>query len=274
MKPALSLNHVGSTSVLSLLVGLAFVHLMVAPLRGSDIRESMESFRSGEKTIAVERFQPKADGKHPAILVLHGACGLTAHAKELRATCASLAEKGYATFLIHYFDRTGMKETSDVKEIKRHFLPWLVTIHDAVDYVARQAGVDRGRIGLLGFSLGAYLSLAAGCTKSEITAVVEVNGGLPAVLSGNAGKMPPVLIMHGEADKVVSVEEARSLEKLLKTHERSYEIILFKDQGHVLKGDALANATQRSLAFFSKHLSTVPRRGQRTAAIGEAGAER
>jgi carboxymethylenebutenolidase len=235
---------------------LAAMLLVAAPLPAATVRESTDTFRSAEKAIVVERFEPNAIGRHPAILVLHGSCGLTAHAKELRALSTSLAEKGYATFLVHYFDRTGTKETTDVKEIKKHFLTWLETVHDAVDYAARQDSVDSGRIGVVGFSLGAYLSLAAASTKAEpkIAAVVEVGGGLPAILADTAAKMPPSLIVHGEADKIVSVEEARSLEKLLKRHKRTYEIILYKDQGHVLQGDAVADATRRSLAFFAKHL--------------------
>jgi carboxymethylenebutenolidase len=256
---------------LGLLIGLASLHLMAVRLDGATIRESRDTFQSGGKAIVVERFEPQADGKHPAVLVVHGSCGMTVRAKELRAISTSLAEKGYATFLVHYFDRTGMKETSDLKEIKKHFMNWLLTIHDAVDYAARQDSVDRSRIGLLGFSLGAYLSLAAGCTKSDIAAVVEINGGLPAALSGTVVKMPPVLIVHGEADKVVPVEEARSLEKLLKTHERPYDIILFKDQGHILQGDAVADATQHSLAFFSKHLSTTTIAATRPASAPDEG---
>jgi carboxymethylenebutenolidase len=235
---------------------LSIAFLAAAPVNAG-VRESTETFRSAKKTITVERFEPEADGKYPAILVLHGSCGLTAHAKEMRALSSSFAEKGYATFLVHYFDRTGTTETTDVAEIKKHFLSWLLTIHDAVDYVARQDRVDRTRIGVIGFSLGAYLSLAAGCTKGDITAVVEVNGGLPAPLAGAVEKMPPVLIIHGEADETVSVEEARALEKRLKARERTHEIILFKDQGHVLKGEAADAATQRSLAFFTKHLATM-----------------
>jgi carboxymethylenebutenolidase len=250
------MNLAISSNLRRITVVLSIAFLAAAPVNAG-VRESTATFRSAKKSITVERFEPEADGKYPAILVLHGSCGLTAHAKEMRALSTSFAEKGYATFLVHYFDRTGTKETTDVEEIKKHFLSWLLTIHDAVDYVAEQDRVDRSRIGVIGFSLGAYLSLAAGCTKGDITAVIEVNGGLPVPLAGAVEKMPPVLIIHGEADKTVSVQEARALEKLLKTHERSYELVLFKDQGHVLTGDAAEAATRRSLAFFGKHLSSM-----------------
>jgi carboxymethylenebutenolidase len=91
-----------------------------------------------------------------------------------------------------------------------------------------------------------------------VAATVELFGYLPEEFCQHARRLPPTLIVHGGADRVVPVAKAQELAKLLKKHRRTYEIKIYERQGHlfgakVLDADVL-DAQQRALDFLAKHL--------------------
>lgn len=133
-------------------------------------------------------------------------------------------------------------------------MQWLETLRDAFSYVLAQPGVDPQRVGLLGFSLGGFLSLALATQEPRISAVAQLFGGLPEPFLPDAGKLPPVLILHGGRDTVVPVAEAEKLEALLKQHRIPFEIKIYSDQGHHFTGLAQIDALRRVVAFFRRYL--------------------
>jgi carboxymethylenebutenolidase len=99
----------------------------------------------------------------------------------------------------------------------------------------------------------AQVAVALTKESPRIAAVVNQSGGLPKILTGKVHQMPAILILHGEADKTVPVQEARSFEQLLKEHGRPYEVMIYKEEGHVFqKKAAQDDAVRRTLAFFDK----------------------
>jgi dienelactone hydrolase len=223
-------------------------------MRAADpVREETGSFESGGKTIKVERYEPADKGKHPAVLVLYGAGGMKVGGVVFRATARELARRGYVAVLVHYFDRTGT-DFGDAKTNVKEFATWLKTIGDAVTYTLELENVDKEHVGLLGFSLGAFLSLSEAVHDPRIGAVVEFFGGLPPALTDRIDKLPPTLILHGEEDRVVSVDEARKLEKLCKVNNRTYDIHIYPKSGHGFLGADGADAAKRTYEFFDKYL--------------------
>jgi carboxymethylenebutenolidase len=166
-----------------------------------------------------------------------------------------LAAQGFAVYVLHYFDRTGTTE-ADRETIFRHFPIWMKTLWDAVSFVSRQPHVDPQRIGLLGFSLGAYLSLSNAAIDSRVQAVVEFFGGLPKEMKFFMRRLCPILILHGSEDKTVPVEEAYHLQKVLEKKGIPYEMQVYADAGHGFSGEVWADASWRTLAFLKTHLSS------------------
>jgi carboxymethylenebutenolidase len=219
----------------------------------TEIRQSTGSFESQGKAIAVETFEPTTPGRHPAILVLHGAGGMDIGGPQFREFARELARRGYVAHIVHYFDQTGTVR-ADTPAIGRSFSTWMLTIGDALTAIAKQDNVDPDRLGLLGFSLGSYLSLSVASHDRRVSAVVEYFGGLPDVFAWNLKRFPPTLILHGDADPVVPVAEARKLEKLLESKKFPHESRIYPGQGHRFRGDDEQDAYQRSLRFFELHL--------------------
>jgi dienelactone hydrolase len=218
------------------------------------ITQSQLSFRTGGKDIRLDCFLPDGNGQRfPAVIGLHGSGG--GHAS-MADPASLLAEHGFAVYVLHYFDRTGTVEIEGLQTIFRHFPVWMKTLWDAVSFVANQPQVEPERIGVLGFSLGAYLALSASAIDSRVQAVVEFFGGMPKEMRFFTRRLCPVLILHGEEDKIVPVEEAYHLQQMLEKKQIAYEIQIYPGVGHGFSGEIWRDAGLRTLAFLEKHLAS------------------
>ncbi len=215
------------------------------------ITQSQLTFESGSKPIRLDAYLPDSPGKHPTVVALYGSGGGVAGMGE---PATMLAAQGFAVFVLHYFDRTGT-EFADKPTIFRNFPAWGKTLWDAISYVEQHDRVDATRIGLLGFSLGAYLALSVASVDPRVKAVVEFFGGFPKEMKLFMRRFCPVLILHGEADATVPVQEAYDLQKLLEKKEVPYEMRIYPGVGHGFDSKTWQDAGLRSLQFLKKHLA-------------------
>jgi carboxymethylenebutenolidase len=220
-------------------------------------------FQSGGKPIRLDAYLPTAvDGPVPAVIALYGAGGSVSG---MERYAGLLAAQGFAVYLLHYFDRTGtasadkptiVKQAIVKQKIMRNFPLWMKTLWDATSFVETQPPVDGKRIALLGFSLGAYLSLANSAIDHRVKAVVEFFGGMPKEMNLFTRRLCPVLILHGEADSTVPVEEAYQLQRLLEKKGIPYEIKIYPGAGHGFEDQTIwRDAGLRSLQFLQKYLA-------------------
>jgi carboxymethylenebutenolidase len=271
---------------------LTLLALLAAPAAADPGAEApktskvVDTFPSGKKAITVERFEPAAEGRYPAILLLHAVDGLEKpFGEQYRAAAQRFAEKRYVVVLVHYFDRTGadpktVKAVSELflkfamggevteqerQSIRVYFSAWTDTVRDAVAYTRKLPNVDGKRVGLVGFSMGAYLSLAVAAQEDlQLAAVVELFGALPDGMAAKVKQLPPTLIIHGDDDPVVKVEKARDLDRLLTDRKVPDEVRIYKGVGHVFLDDnnvltfkamlAALDAEEHTTAFLEKHL--------------------
>jgi carboxymethylenebutenolidase len=224
------------------------------------IAQSELTFQSGGKPIRLDAYLPETlDGPVPAVIALHGAGG---NVIGMEQYASLLAAQGFVVYVLHYFDRTGT-ESADKPTILRNFPLWMKTLWDAISFVETQPQVDGERIALLGFSLGAYLSLANSAIDHRVKAVVEFFGGMPKEMKLFMRRLCPVLILHGEADPTVPVEEAYQLQKLLEKKGIPYEIKIYPGTGHGFESEIWRDAGLQSLQFLRKYLA-APENGKPT----------
>jgi dienelactone hydrolase len=217
------------------------------------ISQSHLWFESGGRNIGLDCFLPTDNGrKFPAVIALHGSGG--GHIS-MAEPASLLAAQGYAVYVLHYFDRTGTTHVDGLATIARNYPAWMKTLWDAVGFIAGQPQVDAERIGLLGFSLGAYLSVSAASIDPRVKAVVEYFGGLPKEMKLFMRRLCPMLILHGDQDKTVPVEEAYHLQQVLAKRQIPYEMQIYPGVGHAFSGDVWTDAGLRTLVFFNKYLA-------------------
>jgi carboxymethylenebutenolidase len=217
------------------------------------VSESHITFGSGGKDIGLDSFLPQSSNNlFPAVISLHGSGGNHAGMSE---PARLLATEGFAMYVIHYFDRTNTTRVDSRSAILLHSPFWLKTLWDCVTFVSRQPNIDPDKIGLLGFSLGAYLSLTVAAVDSRIKAVVDFSGGLPREVKPFARRYCPVLILHGETDQTVPVQEAYDLQQALERSHTPYEMKIYTGVGHGFSGPAWQDATARTVRFLKTHLA-------------------
>ncbi len=207
------------------------------------------TYLSGGKQVAIDVFAPPTLGKYPAVVALHGSSGLysgSAHFPQM------LADRGFLVFLPHFFETTGTTWASPLT-IRDKFPTWTIAISDALDF-AQDHPQNNRCIGIVGFSLGAYLALSLGSQQSRVRAVVDFFGGMPDHFAEQVRHLPPVLILHGDRDTVVPVTEAHKLEALYRARQAPYEMKIYTNANHGFNGFDMLDAGQRTYFFLKKHL--------------------
>jgi dipeptidyl aminopeptidase/acylaminoacyl peptidase len=63
----------------------------------------------------------------------------------------------------------------------------------------------------------------------------------------------PLLIMHGGADKGVDPDQSLTLAQKLQKHRTTYELIIYAEDGHVLRNNQ-QDRDRRAVAWFRRFL--------------------
>lgn len=218
-----------------------------------DVNQTELSFESGGAQVRLDCYAPRNDGRRfPAVVGLHGSGG---GYPVVAGPARLLAAQGFAVYVLHYFDRTKTEWVSDRATILRLAPAWMKTVWDSVSFVSKQPHVDPDRLGLLGFSLGAYLSLAIASIDHRIKAVVDFFGGFPNEMKWFMRRFCPVLILHGEEDQTVPVSEAHAIRELAERKNVPYEIKIYPGVGHGFGPETMQDAGQRTLHFLNRYLT-------------------
>src|SRR5262249_13497229 len=175
------------------------------------------------------------------------------------------------TEYIEYYSQTDDVSSAQRAKMREYFPVWTGEIAAGIDAMERNPQIDRKRIGMMGYSRGAILSLATCVTKpGKVAAIVEYYGRPPPVLHPMAKNLPPPLILPGDADQIVPVLQAHQLDSLMSGAKRPHEIHIYPGANHAFNfqipvwynaADA-RDAWERSLNFFAQYL------GGKSAAAG------
>lgn len=233
----------------------------------------METFDNHGTKLPIEVFEPATAGTHPAVVIAYGTDGMTNGVGDLprsgdaiRDFAGKLTAAGYVVLIPDYFRRTGTRpgpEALEAATIPKNRDDWVEAIEDAMVYADGRAGTAKGRVGLLGLSLGGHMVLRAGKEAAAVKAraVVEFAGPTKIYgLGGGLGNMPPLQIHHGELDNVVGRDQTDDLDMALtvagKKKDTDYFILWYMKEGHVPFKDPMATdqAQRDTITFLKKHV--------------------
>ncbi len=210
-------------------------------------------FQSGGRSIRADRYEPTGAGPHPAILGLYGSGGTIFDGPEMQRVAASLARAGNAVYVVHYFNRTGTLAARD-GVMQENFETWLATVRDAVGWVQTERHSAQP-VGLYGYSLGAFLAVAAASNDPRVGAVAEQAGGVWNGKESRIGKMPPVLVIHGRQDTRVPFDKyAEPLIALLRRRGAAVETRIYPQESHRFTEAGMVQVRAQVPAFFARKL--------------------
>lgn len=130
----------------------------------------MNFIASDTETIMIEEnfvgklFKPKGKNNLPGLVVLGGSTGGFMWSEQIAAL---LSAKGYAAIALNYFDYQGdYGLPNELLEIPLEY------VENAIEYLRKHQDVNLNKIGILGISKGAELSLLIGSITSQRLAAV------------------------------------------------------------------------------------------------------
>ncbi len=226
-------------------------------------------FQSDGKPVEENHCVPAGEGPFPAVIILHGSGARDFGTEDYEAMCSKLADAGYYGEFIEYYSQTDAVSPGDLDGMHRNYPIWLNEIHSGVAALKKNPTVNSRKIGLMGFSLGAYLAVDYGATyPDEVSAIVEYYGGLSPELYPRVAMLPPVLILHGDIDRMVPVSQARDLDAAMTKAGRPHEMKIYPGAEHAFnfpsafmwyKPSFTNDAWDRGIKFFDKYLKSDSR---------------
>jgi 2,6-dihydroxypseudooxynicotine hydrolase len=207
-----------------------------------------------------------ADGRRPPVVVLLP--GLDSVKEELQATAEYLLERGLATLAV---DGPGQGEAEYELPIEPAYER---VVAACCDWLEDHPGVDSGRMGVFGVSLGGYYAARAAAFEPRLRAAVALAGPyrfdreferLPSLtraafqrrsgaaspaeakrraaalsLEGVAGRIAiPLLVLFGRRDRLIDPSEAERLA----AEAPGGELVMFEDGNHGLTNHAYESRT-------------------------------
>lgn len=217
---------------------------------------------NGVETIDAYLARPKADGAYPALLVI---AGNRISEEYIPNTCAALAVAGFVGLAPNIFhtlpDSARTLEEMRKANADHTDLDVLEDIQAGADYLRTQTFVKAGGMGVLGFCYGGRMAMLHGARSRDIDVVVPFHPG-KVTATEIARLKSPVQVHCGTADRNVSVESIRDLEKMLRAQSTPVEVHLYEGADHgflaytrpFYKPDAAKLAWERTTAFLHKYL--------------------
>ncbi len=157
-------------------------------------------------------YRPAGDGPFPAIVALHGCGGLFTRTGRMQKRnvdwAARLTEAGIAVLFPDSFIPRGVPEVCTLKQADRPVVPRgrAMDANGAADWLAAQPFIDKGRLGLIGWSHGGGAALwtvntGAEPKAAEFRTAIAFYPGCRALLGRTTWKSRlPIKILMGSAD--------------------------------------------------------------------------
>ncbi|GKQ55434.1 dienelactone hydrolase family protein [Bradyrhizobium sp. Ce-3] len=225
------------------------------------------SVEASEGRVALNRFAAGRSGKRPAVLMLHGSRGFDLRPQAYQRYANALTADGIDAYFVRYytpadeqaFEALHTRERREAYETER-FDAWAARVSSVLTSVL--TGADSSdRIGLLGFSLGGYVAAAAAARDTRVSALAVLYGGMPDKIAPEVKHLPPLIELHGEADRNVPLASGEKLVRLGKSVGAAAEIVRYPGKAHgfdFADNDPMtADAVNRVAGFFQARLSAA-----------------
>jgi dienelactone hydrolase len=174
-----------------------------------------------------------ADTSVLGILIAHDAPGVTIHVKD-RARI--LAERGYVAFALDMYGQAG-PSLDDARQQSRLLMADAALMRRraraALNVLASHAHCDSSKLAVIGFCLGGIVALELARDRAPLRCAVGFHPGLKRPSGSTTGTIDAkVLMMIGEDDPIVPVEDRAAFVKEMKEAGADWQLHVFGGVGH------------------------------------------
>jgi carboxymethylenebutenolidase len=246
----------------AVVAGLALLSLPGPARAGTPEQLSVDT---DDGRVALTRYAADQAGTRPSVLILHGSNGFELKPSAYERYAHALAAKGIDAHWVRYLseaDVSSFKTTRERREAyeARRFDSWARKVSSVVTTILARPDCP-SRIGLLGFSLGGYVAADTAARDERITALAVMYGGMPDAMVSEVKHLPPLIELHGEADRNVPPAKGEELVKLAKAIGVEAEFVGYPGKPHGFdfsdNDPATADALTRVVGFFEARLVTA-----------------
>lgn len=223
------------------------------------------SFSSGRVRAEAFLARPRGRGTFPGLLVIQEWWGLNPHIQDV---AARFARQGYVALAPDLYSRQGHRVTKDPAEAARlmgHLAQKdaLADLGAAHRFLQAQPGVDRRRIGVVGFCMGGTYALLLPCVRRGIRAAVPFYGQVPDPAEPLRDLACPILYIYGTQDQWITMADVERLRAALARYAKSGEVVTYEaphaffnnTRKDTYRAEYAKDAWRRTLAFLAQHLA-------------------
>ncbi len=222
-------------------------------------------YPSADIQMAAYLARPKAKGTYPGLIVIQEWWGLNEHIKDVTRR---FAREGYIAVAPDLYSSLSHKVTADPNEAGRLMSSLkeeqaLKDLKATVAHLKGLEGVDRGRLGVVGFCMGGTYALLLPCHSQEIRAAAPFYGQIPSPPDPLRNLACPVLYIYGDADGWITMTDVNRLQDGLKLYGKTGEVKIYPGAPHAFFNDTrkdvyrpteAKDAWTRVRDFFARHL--------------------
>lgn len=235
---------------------------------GANAQSSRQLFtvRTASGEVLVESFGDCANATCPAVLILSGSKGFGGPAYgEIGQTFRAAGLNAYLVHVLSAADIDAIATSGSAQARIAYYaqrLPdWISSVQGVAAHLERLSR-HGGKVGVLGISLGAQIASAASVGRSDIDALVLVDGGFPNGYSQPVRSLPPLYLIWGSTDRTFPLSIGRELQRTAQQLGGPVTLDVYEGGGHdfFLKSRTrnAGAAHQRAAEFLSSHLSHTP----------------
>lgn len=256
------------------------------PINFSALKESKVQVQTVNYTsdLQADLYSIPSDKEKPAVILIHGGYWSGGNRKELSDFATKLANKGYLAMTIDYHLLPKYKQPTQTEDATKA-LWWLRENSEKL-------GVNPNKVAVAGVSAGGYLAAWTATHDKEnknglhsrpnavvsLSAPWNLSSEVEKEISPDAVKLvkafcegedrkiaspqyaitssvPPVLLIHGDADKIVPVSQAINAHKQLQAQHCNSELVILPEGDHLSQySPNYSEVIDKSIEFLDKNL--------------------
>ena len=171
----------------------------------------------------------------PGIVIVHEWWGVNDY---MVRRAHMLAELGYVALAIDMYGggsiATNPDEAGDLMNgVLNDMESGTAALRAGYDLLLSQPGVDADRTAAIGYCFGGAMVLHMARIGLPLAAVASFHGALGSFHTAEPGSIKPsILVCHGAADSMVSMQDLEGFKQEMKQAQADYEVLLLEDAKH------------------------------------------
>lgn len=227
--------------------------MLAATAARAEIRSEAVVYKDGETTLeGWLTYDDAVQGKRPGVLVVHQWMGLTDYEKK---RSEMLAKLGYVAFAADIYGQgVRPKNPQEAREFATKYRgdrPLLrKRVNLGFEQLKKQARVDTGRTGAIGYCFGGTTVLELARSGAEVSGVVSFHGGLNTPTPADASKIKgKVLALHGADDPFVPPAEEQAFEEEMRNGKVDWQLVAYGGAVHSFSDWNAGSDNSRGAAY-------------------------